>query len=81
MLNYEEIQSYLNLSKDIDVLRDSQFLGESTSNSRVSQEHEDPLFDPEMDKIIRNLDLKDAVNRYSTQGSDMIVCSLKNWKI
>ena len=54
-LNSQEIQSYLNLSKDIDALRDSQSLGECTSNSCFSQEREDLLFDPEMDEIIRNL--------------------------
>ena len=69
-LNSKETQSHLNSSKDTDVLRDSQSLGECTSNSCVSQEREDNLFDPEMDEIIRNLDLNDVVNRSSAQGSN-----------
>ena len=54
-LNFQEIQSYLNLSKDVDALRNSKSVGECTSNSCVSQEREDLLFDPDMEEIIRKI--------------------------
>ena len=65
------IQCYLNFSKDIDALRDTKSVGECSSNSCVQENHEDLFYDPETDKIIRNLDLKSVIHPSPSQGSSL----------
>ena len=59
------------MSNDTDALRTTQASGECTSNSCVSQERDDHFCHPEMDEIIRNLDLNDVVNPSPSQGSNI----------
>ena len=67
-LDSEAIQSYLNFSKDIDALPDTKSIGECSFNSCVQENHEDLLYDPETDEIIRNLDLKRIIHPSPSQG-------------
>ena len=67
----DEVQSFLNCSKNIDALRNTKFVGESTSNSCVSVKREVLLFDPETDDIVRNLDVKKIIQTSPSQGSSI----------
>ena len=70
-LSSVDIQSFLNCSKNIDALRNTKSVGESTSNSCVSVKREVLLFDPETDDIIRNLDVKKVIHPSPSQGSSI----------
>ena len=70
-LSNVEIQSFLNCSKNIDALRITKSVGESTSNSCVSVKREVLLFDPETDDIICNLDVKKIIYPSPSQGSSI----------
>ena len=70
-LSNVEIQSFLNCSKNIDALRNSKSVGESTSNSCVSVKREVLLFELETDDIIRNLDVKKIIHPSPSQGSSV----------
>ena len=71
VLDSKEISSFQSCSKDTDTLRDSKSIGESTSNCCVSEDHDDFLFDPETDEIIRNLDLRKVIHPSPSQGSSI----------
>ena len=70
-LSNDEIKSVLNCSNNIDALRNTKSVGESTSNSCVSKKREILLFDPKTDDIIHNLDVKNVVHPSPSQGSSI----------
>ena len=77
-LSNNEIQSFLNCSKNIDALRNTKSVSESTSNSCVSEEREVLLFDPETDDIICNLDVKKVIHPSPSQGPPLAISLSKN---
>ena len=71
-LSDDEIQSFLICSKNIDALRNTKYVGESTSNSCVSEKKEVWLSDPNvLDDMIPNLDMKTVIHPSPSQGSSI----------
>ena len=71
VLDSKELNSFLSVTKNIDALRDSKSLGESTSDCCVSENRDVSVFDPETDEIIRNLDLKKIIHPSPSQSSSI----------
>ena len=71
LLDSKELNMYLSLTKNIDALRDTKSVGESTSNYCVFENRDVSVFDPERDEIIRNLDLKKIIHPSPSQSSSI----------
>ena len=71
MLDSKELNSFLSLTKNIDTLRNTKSVGESTSNCCVFENRDVSVFDPEKDEIIRNLDLKKIIHPSPSQSSSI----------
>ena len=69
LLDSKELNSFLSFTKNIDALRNTKSVGESTSNCCVFENHDVSVFDPETDEIIRNLDLKKIIHPSPSQSS------------
>ena len=78
VLDSKELNSFLSVTKNIDALRDSKSLGESTSYCCVSENRDVSIFDPETDEMIRNLDLKKVIHPSPSQSSSTDHLILKN---
>ena len=71
LLDSKELNSFLSLTKNIDALRDTKSIGESTSNCCVFENRDVLVVDPETDEIIRNLDLKKIIHPSPSQSSSI----------
>ena len=81
LLDSNQLNSFLSVTKNIDTLHNTKSVGESTSNSCVFENRDVSVFHPETDEIIRNLDLKRLFILLHPRVLPLTTCFRKNWEI